>query len=198
VTVPAACAFFWVWSPSMKILPVALHGDVSNYGVTVTVASLRRPSTSLYRQMRFELAALTLTTKNLDSAILHTTAPIHRHSPKPQPFNTPSLVITIIMMSARSLPLSNARLRPPTPVKADFVVIAEAFRLQTICMSHLKRKGQGTTPKCVRKTSSVYVLATSSFSLYLIRKQEQSAILTRTRKCLLDRFEKILPIELLI
>jgi hypothetical protein len=39
------------------------------------------------------------------------------------------------------LAAANARLRPPTPVKADFVVIAEAIRLQTICMSHLKLKG---------------------------------------------------------
>ena len=66
-------------SPSMKILPVALHGDVSNYGVTVTVASLRRPSTSLHRQMRFDLAPRTLITKNLDSA--YQQPPIARQHP---------------------------------------------------------------------------------------------------------------------
>jgi hypothetical protein len=129
----------------MKILPVALHSDVSNYGVTVTVALLRRPSMSWCRQMRFDLAARTLITKNnLDSAILHNvhrSRPIHRVSPKPQPFSIHHhLSLETIIMTA-VLAAANARLRPPTPVKADFVVIAEAIRLQIICMSHLKRKG---------------------------------------------------------
>jgi hypothetical protein len=44
---------------------------------------------------------------------------------------------------------------------------------------------------------SVDVLATSSFSLHLLHEQEQSARLTRTRKCLLDQFKKILSTELL-
>ena len=91
-------------------------------------------------------------------------------------------------MTAVLAAAANARLRPPTPVEADFVVIAEAIRLQTICMSHLKRKGP-LQSAYLWKTSSVYALATSSVSLYLIRKQEQSAILTQTR----NRFKKILP-----
>jgi hypothetical protein len=126
---------------------------------------------SLYRQIRLELAAHTLITKNLDSTILHNPTDPPRFAQTIHLTNIPSL---ISLQSSCLCPTyadsANARLRPPTPVKTDFDVIAmhKAFRPYA---SHIwnARDHPKVRMKDQGKTLSVYILilATSSFSLYL-------------------------------
>jgi hypothetical protein len=86
--------------------------------------------------------ALSVTTKNLDSTpdASHQPSPANTHPSTTHPTNRPSLIIITIITSAPNVlaASANARLHPPTHVKADFDLIARM---------HISFEMQGTTPK---------------------------------------------------